>query len=129
MNSAYFNRDLYIPATLSELDDLIGSMILFAPTFIDPCGDFPDQNIDTCFQQLFEGALVVRQKLGEERYAKLVDLAARAKQLFVDDQDDTNGKTDEGRALLFEIEDVLSDARSARVKAKLPDDEGEITGD
>lgn len=36
-----------------------------------------------------------------------MDLAARAKALFAADQDDTNGKTDEGRALLFEMEDVL----------------------
>lgn len=58
-----------------------------------------------------------------------MDLAARAKALFAADQDDTIGKTDEERALLFEMEDVLEDVRNQRVRAKLPDDEGEITGD
>jgi hypothetical protein len=129
MSASYFNRKPYIPVTLSELNDLLGSMILFAPTFVDPGGDFPEQNIDTRFHQLFEGAAVVRKKLGEERYASLIDLATRAKQLFADDQDDTNGKTDQGRALLFEIEDLLSDARRARVKARLADDDGEVSGD
>lgn len=125
----YFNPKPYIPASLSEINDQLGSMILFAPTFIDRTLVFPDRNIDSEFDTLVEGFGVVRKKLGEERYAALIDLAARAKALFAADQDDTNGKTDEGRALLFEIEDVLRDARRSRVKGKLPDDDGEISGD
>ena len=123
------NRNLYIPASLSEINDLLGSMILKAPTFIDRLGHFPSQNIESRFHQLIEGFGLVRNKLGEERYAALIDLAARAKALFAADPDDTNGKTDEGRALLFEIEDLLRNARRSRVKAKLPDDDGDITGD
>lgn len=125
----YFNPKPYIPASLSEINDLLGSMILGAPTFKDRLGDFPDDDIDSEFHTLTQGFALVRKKLGEERYAVLIDLAARAKALFADDQDDTNGKTDQGRALLFEIEDVFRDARRSRVKAKLPDDDGEITGD
>lgn len=125
----YFNPKPYIPASLSEINDLLGSMILWAPTFVDDLGHFPERNIDTEFHKLTEGFAIVRKKLGEERYAALIDLAARAKALFAADQDDTNGKTDEGRALLFEMEDVLRDARKRRVRAKLPDDEGEVTGD
>lgn len=60
----------------------------------DPC--FPGSDIDSEFDTLVEGFGVVRNKLGEERYAALIDLAARAKALFAADQDDTNGKTDEG---------------------------------
>ena len=129
MTNPYFNPKPYIPASLSEIYDLLGSMILRAPTFKDRLGDFPERNIESEFHELTEGLGVVRKKLGEERYAALIDLAARAKALFADDQDNTNGKTDQGRALLFEIEDVLQDARRSRVKAKLPDDDGEITGD
>lgn len=125
----YFNPKPYIPASLSEINDQLGSMILFAPTFIDRTLVFPDRNIESEFGTLVEGFGVVRKKLGDERYAALIDLAARAKALFAADQDDTNGKTDEGRALLFEIEDVLRDARRSRVKANLPDDDGEISGD
>ena len=125
----YFNPKPYIPASLSEIYDTLGSMILGAPTFVDRLGDFPDRNIDSEFNKLTEGFALVRKKLGEERYAKLIDLAARAKALCAADQDDTNGKTDEGYALLFEIEDEIQAARRGRVKAKLPDEDGEITGD
>ncbi len=125
----YLDPKPYIPGSLSEINDLLGSMILFAPTFVDPLGDFPKRNIDSEFHMLTSGFEVVRKKLGEERHASLMDLAVRAKALFAADQDDTNGKTDEGRALLFEMEDVLKDVRNRRVRAKLPDDEGEITGD
>jgi hypothetical protein len=104
-------------------------MILGAPTFIDPLGDFPERNIDSEFHVLVEGFGLVRRKLGEERHAALIDLAERAKALFAADQDDTNGKTDQGRALLFEIEDLLGEVRRARVEARQPDDEGEVTGD
>ena len=124
-----FNPKPYIPGSLSEINDLLGSMILDAPTFEDRLGDFPDRNIDSEFRTLTGGFEVVRDKLGEERYASLMDLAARAKALFAADQDDTNGKTDEGRASLIEMEDVLKDVHNRRVRAKLPDDEGEITGD
>jgi hypothetical protein len=125
----YFNPKPYIPASLSEINDQLGSMILHAPTFFDRTLVFPERNIDSEFDTLVKGFDIVRKKLGEERYAALIGLAARAKALFAADQEDTNGKTDEGRALLFEIEDILRDARRSRVKAKLPDDEGEITGD
>ena len=125
----YSNSKLYTPASLSEIYDQIGSMVLWAPTFKDRTGVFPERNVDSEFYSLTEGFDLVRKKLGEERYAALVDLAARAKALFVADQEDTNGKTDQGRALLFEIEDVLQDARRSRVKAKLPDEEGQVTGD
>lgn len=128
-SNPYFNPKPYIPASLSEIYDTLGSMILGAPTFVDRLGDFPDRNIDSEFNKLTQGFGLVRKKLGEERYARLMDLAARAKELFAADQEDMNGKTDEGRALLFEIEDEIQDARRLRVKAKLPDDEDEITGD
>lgn len=131
MNRAnpYFNPKPYIPASLSEIYDTLGSMILGAPTFIDETLVFPNRNINSEFNKLTEGFGLVRKKLGEERYAHLIDLAARAKALFAADQQDTNGKTDQGRALLLEIEGVIQDARRKRVKAKLPDADGEITGD
>ena len=105
--NSYFNSTPYIPTSISEINDQLGSMILGAPTFKDRTLVFHDQNIESEFHKLVEGFGLVRKKLGEERYAALMDLAARAKALFAADQDDTNGKTDEGRALLFEIEDVL----------------------
>lgn len=123
------NPQPYLPASLSEIYDLLALLVLEAPTFIDETGHFPEQNIDTVFTMLTSGFDQVRKKLGEDRYVKLNELATQAKALFADDPDDSNGKTDQGRDLLFEIEDIIQDARKRRVKAKLKDDEGEVTGD
>lgn len=125
----YGKINLYIPGTFSEIYDLLGSMMLGAPKFIDETGIFWYRDINSTFYQLTESFGVVRPKLGEGRYAALIDLAARAKALFAADPDDTNGKTDEGYKLLYEIEDLIQDARRKRVEGKQPDDEGRITGD
>ena len=122
------NSKPYLPGSLGEIYDLLGSMVLDAPTFVDRLGHFPHWNIDTMFHMLTEGLGVCRKTLGEAPYAEMMDLAARAKALFAADPDDTNGKTDEGRALLFEMEDVLKAARSRRVRAKVPKDDGGVAG-
>jgi hypothetical protein len=125
----YFNPDPYIPLTLSEISDQLISMVFSAPTFVDPLGNFPEREINQEFFTLQAGLDRVRSKLGEERYSAAVDLATRAKALFVADQEDTNGKTDEGREMLFQIDDILKDVRRRRVEAKQVDEEGEVSGD
>jgi hypothetical protein len=60
----------------------------------------------------------VRKTLGEERYAQLINLAGQAKGLFADDSNDDNGKVDQGRAILCEIEKLIQAARS---RASRPD--------
>lgn len=119
---SYFNAKPYIPSSLSEIYDTLGSMMLGAPTFLDKTLTFPHRNIDSEFNKLTEGFVLVRKTVGEERYARLMDLAERAKALFAADQDDINGKTDEGRALLQEIEDEIQAVRRGHVNARLPDD-------
>lgn len=103
-------------------------MLLWAPTF-DKGGDYPEYSVESEFHALTEGFGKVRKKVGEERYAQLMDLAAQAKALFAADPDDDNGKTDQGRALLYAIEEIIQASRSHRVATKLKDDEGEVTGD
>lgn len=120
-------RKIYIPSTLSEIYDLLGSMLLGAPKFERSWGS--PTNIDSEFQVLFASFENVRKKVGEEKYAALIDLAARAKALFASDPESSNGNTDEGRERLYDIEAIIQAARSRRVKQKLTDDEGEITGD
>lgn len=127
--SSYQNLEPYIPASLSEIYDLLGSMLLWAPTFRDETGAFPSRDIDSRFLQLTEGFGKVRRKLGEERHAALVELAARAKALFAADPGSDNGKADEGRELLYEIEAIIQSTRKRRVATKLKDGEGEVTGD
>jgi hypothetical protein len=126
--SIYFDPSKrHIPKTLSELEDFLASLFGGAPTFVDDYFDF--QTIDTEFEVYSQSLELVRPKLGEERYARLVSLGAQAKALFAADPEDTNGKTEQGFKVLIEIDDILHDVRSKRIEAKLKDEEGEVTGD
>jgi len=129
--SPFAKLELNIPQDLSEIWDLLGSMVLSAPTFESKL--FPERNLETEFSTLTSGFERVRSQFGEERYALLLSLASQAKELFAADPDDANGEADRGRAALFEIEKVVQEVRRARktsrVKAKLKDEEGEVTGD
>lgn len=121
------NPEPYIPQTLSEIQDMLTSMIGGAPTFLSD--NDHRRTIDTEFYALDAGFAVVRKKLGEERYAEAIDLSARAKALFLDDPEETNGKTMEGIKLIWALEEIVQDARNRRSKARLKDDEGRVTGD
>jgi hypothetical protein len=127
VRSSYSNPEPYIPATLSEIYDMLASLAGGAPTFSDSM--FPERTIDSEFDALRGGLDIVRNKLGEEGYLAAIDLAARAKTLFLEDQADENGKTAEGVKLIFEIEDIIQAARNRRTIARIPDDEGRVTGD
>lgn len=123
------NPNPYVPKSLGELLDYLTLFLNGVPGFIDKSGVFEDENVDTCFARFYEGLEFVRKKLGEERYAAVVNLATRAKALYLEDPDDTNGKTDQGVKLIHKIDEILTAARARRVKEKLPDEEGEISGD
>ena len=125
----FFNPKPYVPASLSELHDWLLTMIGGAPTFVDDRGIYPERSLDTEFACLTEGFGIVRKKLGEDRYAAAIDLAARAKALFAADPDEDNGKTMEGIGLIYEMMDVVQSTRKRRVATKQADDEGEVTGD
>lgn len=118
-----------MPGSLSEIYHALARLVGGAPTFVDDSGHFPERSIDTDFTMLTAGVGKVRSKVGEERYAALMVLAARAKALFADDPEDSSGKTGEGIKLLYEIEDIIQAARARRKRERLPDDEGEISGD
>lgn len=96
----------YIPETIGELLDQLGSMTGSAPTFADRLGIFP-QTIDTEFFALTEGLKAVRKKIGEERYVQCVEMADQMRALFEADPEDVNGQSQAGRELIFDMEDVL----------------------
>ena len=123
------NREPYIPASLSEIYDFLACLLGGAPTFVDDTGFYPDQNIDTEFAVLVAAFDKVRRKLGEDRYVKLIELAAQAKGLFAADPKNENGKTRQGYRVIHEIEDIIQDARKRRVIAKLKDDVRDVTGE
>lgn len=101
----------YIPETISEVVDFLGSMMLSPPTMRDP--DFPDRNVESDFSALNEGLARVRKQLGEDRYARLMELSNRMRAHFEADPDDTNGEAHKGYLLIHEMDDLLLD-RSAK---------------
>lgn len=97
----------YIPKTIGEIMDNLGSMMLTAPTFKDKGGYFPQQNIDTEFFALNEGFKMIRKKVGEDGYEALVTLSDRMRAHFEADPDDKNGECDKGYACIREMETLL----------------------
>lgn len=92
-------------------------------------GYFPETFLEADFYELNNGLELVREKRGEDNYAKAIDMSARAKALFEADPDMKTGQAEEGIVLLDEISDLIRDARRRRVRAKLKDDLGEVSGD
>ena len=104
----------YIPQTIGEIWDLLGSMMLSSPTFKDSTGYFPGRNIDTEFFRLKEGFKAVRKQLGEERCEKLIAMADRMRAHFEADPEDKTDDSMAGRQLIYDMEDVLKDVRRRR---------------
>jgi hypothetical protein len=98
----------YIPKTVGELIDLLGSMTLDAPSFKDRLRQF-DQTPDTEFGALNSGLDNVRMRIGEEAYRAARELSDRARALFEADPDDKD-PDNRGRKCFFEMEDVLKAA-------------------
>lgn len=100
-------RKSYVPQSIGQLLDFLGHMMLAAPKFKTRL--LPRVNIDTTFFSLNEGLLVVRRKLGEERYTELRAISDKMRMLFESDPDDKTGDTHAGRMLIREMEDILTD--------------------
>jgi len=97
----------YVPQDVGELLDYLAHMRLASPTFKDKTGYLPRENIDTTFFSLNEGLLVIRKKLGDERYAVLKALSDKMRASFESDPDDKTGDARVGRSLIREMEDIL----------------------
>jgi hypothetical protein len=106
----------YVCQTLGELNELLGWMMIHAPTFTDRSGHFPEQNIDTEFQALNESFDVLRTKLGEERYAKMREMSAEMRALFEADPESKTGQTIEGCRIIYEMELMLRRKRAVSLK-------------
>jgi hypothetical protein len=97
----------HIPETISQIMEVLALILFESPTFVDRTGYFPQQDIDTVFQQLNDGMLQNRRKLGEERYLKLVEMSDRTRALFAADPEDQTGDTRKARLIIHEMEDLL----------------------
>lgn len=102
----------YIPKDVSEIRDLLGLMMLSPPTFVDKSGHFPGRNIATTFHALNESLGLIRGKLGEARYLKLLELSDRMRAHFEADPENKTDDTLKGRDIIGEVEKLLK--QSAR---------------
>jgi hypothetical protein len=100
-------RPLYVPQDKSEVLDQLAMMFLYAPTFEDDTGYFPDRNIASVFAELDAGLDLIRPSLGEVSYEKLTKMSAEIRGLFESDPRDENGGTSVGRKLILEMEELL----------------------
>ena len=99
------------PKGYGEIMDHLGYMMLSSPSFVDP--DFIGRNLETAFSELNEGLNMIRRRLGEERYAKLLDLSNRMRAHFEADPENKTDETIKGRELIVEMEDILNSFRSS----------------
>ncbi len=97
----------YIPKGISEIMDYLGMMTLESPTFIDRTGYFPSRNLEMAFYELNEGLRLIRGKLGEERYRKLMEMSDRMRAHFEADPENKTDDTLKGRAIIEQMEAVL----------------------
>jgi tRNA 2-selenouridine synthase SelU len=100
-------RKSYVPKGIGELLAYLSHMMLASPTFKDESGYLSWENIDTTFFSLNQGLLVIRKKLGEERYATLRAMSDKMRALFEADPEDKTGDTHAGCILIQEMEDIL----------------------
>jgi hypothetical protein len=80
--------------------------IMFSgPAFVDP--DFVGRDLPTAFYELNEALRLIRDKLGEERYAQLIDLSNRVRAHYEADPENKADDTIKGRELIVVMEDIL----------------------
>jgi hypothetical protein len=99
--------NLYVPEGVGEIIDLLALVVLSSPTFVDKTGYFPYQNIDTVFYQLNEGLRLIRRKLGEERFLKLIEMSDRMRAHFEADPENKTDDTLKGRDIVYEMQGLL----------------------
>ena len=106
----------YVPQTVGEIIDLIGSMTLSAPSFKDILREY-DINAEIRFGALNGGLDNVRKRIGEEAYTEARALSDRARALFEADPEDKDPEN-RGRKCFFEMEDILIAAVRRKPRAK-----------
>ena len=103
-----------IPQTIGDLYDLLGSMMLSSPTFVDKTGYFPWFNLELTFSELNQGLALQRKRLGEERYMALREMSDRMRALFEADPEDVTGDAKKGRRIILEMEELLLQSKKPR---------------
>lgn len=100
----------YVPQDAGELLDLLALMLLSAPTYVDEGGYFPEQTLDTVFEAFYGGLDASHNELGDKRHAQLAAMANEAREHFLADPRDENGRTAQGQRLILEMEAIVESA-------------------
>ena len=103
-----------IPQGVGEIMNHLAYMMLSSPAFVDP--DFIGRDLETAFSELDAGLGLIRDKLGEGRYAKLIEMSKQMRAHFEADPQDSNGQAKQGRKLIREMEELLT-TKGAAAKA------------
>ena len=109
-------KKLLIPKTISELRDHLSSMALSAPTFRDASGSFPFLDLNQVFQELDEGLVLNRTRLGVDHFSALSRMSREMRALFEADPEDKTGDTHKGVLIIRDMQDLLEMAQRKRQK-------------
>lgn len=90
---------VYVPSTVGEVRDLVGAMVLCMPDMKLPNTDL---GMDGAYERLEHSLGLVQDRLGEERYRQLIDMARESKQLLIE------GELKKGLFLLQDMRKILS---------------------
>ena len=100
----------HVPETIDELLDHLASMMFSSPKFNHTSGFFLGMNIDTEFFALNEGLKKIRLELGEDIYFEMTQLSDRMRTHFEADPEDKTDGALKGRAIIHQMEDLLTQA-------------------
>lgn len=106
---------LYIPQTVGEVVDQLGSMMLAAPKFKSRLPWDFEEDINTNFHQLNEGLKKVRRQIGEQTYTRIAAMSQQMHAHFEADPEDKNGECQKGRILIDEMTDILRASRKRKI--------------
>ena len=104
-------KTVRVPRDIMEILEVLSSMLLSAPKFVDKTGYFPHRNLDYAFRQLNEGLSFNRPTLGEERFHELLRMSDDMRALFEADPEDKTGDTLKGCKIIHAMEDILRQVR------------------
>ena len=102
---------MHAPRDIREILVLLSWVLLKSPQFIEKSGYFQSMSVDYVFGRLKEGLGNVRETLGEERYQELMRMSDRMQAHFEADPENKTGETRKGRDIVYEMEDILRQAR------------------
>ena len=92
----------YVPATLPEVRDYVGAMIIAVPDLVD---SITVGGVDGAYASLQEGFDLIRKRLGDELHSKLSQMAQASHAHFAE------GERKEGRLMLQLIDEAMTQRR------------------